>query len=123
MVPSRRAIPCQFLSIVDRPIEVKLFAQFDLPLFADVLGCEDQGSLHLARQPGLPKQQPSLDGLTKADFVGNQKPRRPIVVEAMKSPNLMGPGHDRRSRFAYTIAADRLKRGVLWRRAWRCPRA
>ena len=40
--------------VVDRPVEVELLAQLDLPLLQHRLGCEDQDPLRAPREPRLP---------------------------------------------------------------------
>ena len=59
----RRRIPGQLLAVVDRPVEVELLAQLDLPLRTDRLRRQDQHALGPPGEPRLPQQQTGLDRL------------------------------------------------------------
>ena len=98
--PCRRGIPDQFPPIVDRPIEIELLAEFDLPLFEDGFGCQDQDPFGPSGKPRLAQQQARLYGLAEANLVGDQESGRPIAIKPFKSPHLVWPGGNRRGHFA-----------------------
>ena len=89
---SGRGMPVQFLPVVDRPVEVELLAQFDLPLLEHRLRGENQDALGSACQPGLTQQQASLNGLAQAHFIGDQQFGRPGFVHPLKGADLVRPG-------------------------------
>ena len=109
----RRRIPGQALAVEDRPVEIELLAQLDLPLLEHGLRREDQNSLCAPREPCLPQHHPRFDRLTEADLVGDQELRRPMIVQSVERANLMRPRRDRARRFADTLAAVRQGRGVV----------
>ena len=111
--PRRGPVPGQLAAVVDRPIEVELLAQFNLPLFEDGLGRQDQDPCGTPGQPCLAQQHARLDGLAEADLVGDQQPRWPMAVEALKRSDLVWPGGDRRGGFADALASVRPCRGLL----------
>ena len=100
-------IPVEGLAIIDRPVEVELLAQFDLPLPEHRLWGEDQDAFRPARQPRLAQQESGLDRLAETDLVGNQQPRRPVVVHAVEGPHLMRPGCHRSGGLADPFSAVR----------------
>ena len=101
----RRGVPDQLAAVVDRPIEIELLAQLDLPLAEHRLGSQDQNPPRPPRQPRLPQQHSRLDRLAQSDLIGDQEFRRPLGVEALERPHLMRPRRHRRRRFADAGAA------------------
>ena len=61
--------------------------------------------LGATRQPSLTQQHPGLDGLAETYLVGNQQFGRPVVIQTLKSADLMGPWHDWCGCFAHEITA------------------
>ena len=110
--PRGRRIPGQLAAIVDGPVEIELLAQLDLPLLENGLGRQDQDPFGAPGEPCLAQQHARLDGLAEADLVGDQKPGRPIAVEAVEGAHLVRPRRDRRGRFADPLAAIRQGRRV-----------
>ena len=103
----------QFLPVVDRPVEVELLAQFDLPLLEHRLGGENQNALGFARQPGLTQHQAGLNGFAQAHFIGDQQPGRPSVVHPLKGADLVRPGLHGAGGFANALAAVGQRRGAV----------
>ena len=95
-----RLVTAQLASVVDRPVEVELFAQLDLPLLQQCLGREDQDPFRAPRKPRLPQQQARLDGLAEAHLVGDKELRQPMRVEPFEGSDLVRPGRDGRCGFA-----------------------
>ena len=91
----RGGVPDELPPVVDRPVQVELLAQLDLPLPEHRLRGQDQDPLRATGQPRLPQQQAGLDGLAQPHFVGDEQPRRPVRVEPLERPHLMRPGRDR----------------------------
>ena len=67
VVPAQRTgrVAAQLAPVVDRPVEVELLPQLDLPLLQYCLGHENENALRAAREPRLPQQQARLDGLPR----------------------------------------------------------
>ena len=84
-------IPAQPLAVVNRPVEVELLAQFDLPLRQHGLGNQHQHPLGPTGQPSLPQQQPGLNRLTKPNLVGQQIRPGPSVDNPSGMGFLMRP--------------------------------
>ena len=91
LAQSGRAIPRQFAAVVDRPVEIELLAQLDLPLPQHRLWSQDQNSPRPPGQPRLPQQHPRLDGLAESHLVGDQEFRRPLRIQAFEGPHLVRP--------------------------------
>ena len=108
--PDRRRIPGQLAAVVDRPVEVELLPQLDLPLAEHGLGREYQDAPGTPGEPCLTQQHARLDGLTEPHLVRDQEPRRPVAVQALERPCLMRPRLDRRGRLADPLAAARTRR-------------
>ena len=107
VAPAQRArrVAAQPAPVVDRPVEVELLAQLDLPLLQDRPRREDENALRQAREPRLAQQQPRLDGLAEADLVRDQELRRPPRVETIEGPELVRPGLDGRRGLAHSRPA------------------
>ncbi len=91
----RRGAADELAPVVDRPVQVELLAQLDLPLAQHRLRRQDQDALRAPGEPRLPQQQAGLDGLAQPHLVGDQQPRRPVRVEALERAHLVGPGDHR----------------------------
>ena len=100
----RRGIPDQLAPVVDRPIQVELLAQLDLPLAEHRLRRQDQDPSGAAGEPCLTQQQAGLDRLAQSHLVGDQQSRWPLRVEALERAHLMWPGNDSGRGFADSCA-------------------
>jgi hypothetical protein len=109
--PPRR-VPAQPLPVVDGPVQIELLAQLDLPLAQDGLRRQHQDPLRPAGQPGLAQQQTRLNRLAQTHLVGDQQSRRPVVIETLKGPDLMGPRDHCARCFADPFAAIGPGRGM-----------
>ena len=106
----RRGVPHELAPVVDRPVQVELLAQLDLPLAQHRLRRQDQDPSGASGEPSLAQQQAGLDGLAQPHLVGDQQPRRPVGVEALERPDLMRPGDDRGRSLADARAPIRQRR-------------
>jgi hypothetical protein len=66
-----RRVPCQFVVVINGPVQVKFFPQFDLPLFKKSCWRQDQKPSGFARHPCLPQQHTCLNSFAQPHFIGD----------------------------------------------------
>ena len=105
----RRLIPLQAMPVIDRPIQIELLSEFQLPLLQHALRGENQNPLGSSRQPSLAQQQPGFNRLSQAHFVGNQELGRPLAIHALECFDLMRPWLDSGRGFSHTFRGRPVK--------------
>src|ERR1019366_7021522 len=100
-----RLEPEELVTIVNRPVEVELFAQLQLPLPADAGWTENQYATGFVGQPSLADEHAGLNRFAQADFVRKEQAWWPIAVEALEGADLVRPRLDIGGGLPYPLAA------------------
>ena len=81
----RGGVAHELATVVDRPVEVELLTELDLPLAQHGLRCEHQDPFRAPREPCLSEQHPGFNRFPEPDFVRDQQLRGPTDRRASRT--------------------------------------